>query len=134
MSFVSFLKKVGQDFEKGLTYLLPVAETAGEAAVSIFLPTLSPIFNQTVAAAALAEQKYAALKQEKMGAQKLVDVVNLVGPLVQVALQDAGKSATAADVQNYVNSVVTILNTLPGSVLNTLTPPSNTPVPAVPTT
>lgn len=138
MSFVSFLKKVGQDFEKGLSYLLPIAETAGEAAMTIFLPGLSPIFNTTVATVVTAEQKYAALKQENMGAQKLVDVTNMIGPLVEQALKDAGKPSDASSVQNYINAVVTILNTLPaGSLTNqALTPPTvpALPAPAVPTT
>ena len=68
MSFTSFLKAIGHDFKVGLEHILPIAESAGEAAVQIFLPALSPLFNSTVTAVILAEQKAAALgKQDGSG-------------------------------------------------------------------
>jgi len=112
--FVSFLEAVGRDFKKGLAVALPFIETAGEAAVATFLPALGPLFNQTVSAVVTAEQSAAAIgKQTGTGVQKAAAVVGLVGPLIEQALIDAGKSSTAADVQNYVNAIVTILNLAP---------------------
>ena len=108
--FKRFLTELGQDFKKALPWL----ESFGEAAVSAFLPALGPLFNQTVNAVVTVEQKYAALgKQSGTGAQKLADVVEIMGPLVAVALQDAGKASDEAAVENYINSVVEILNTTP---------------------
>ncbi len=112
--FLSFLEAVGRDFKKGLTVALPFIETVGEAAVATFVPSLGPLFNQTVSAVVTAEQSAAAIgKQTGSGVQKAAAVVALVGPLIEQALIDAGKSSTAADVQNYINAIVTILNLAP---------------------
>jgi len=112
--FISFLEAVGRDFKKGLTVALPFIETAGEAAVATFVPALGPLFNQTVSAVVTAEQSAAALgTQSGTGTQKAAAVVGLVGPLIVQALKDAGKSATAADVQKYIDSIVAILNLAP---------------------
>src|SRR4029077_19225707 len=108
MSFKSFLYAVGEDFKKGLDFVLPWAATAGEAAVQIFAPTLSPMFNSTVTAVIQAEQNFAAAgKQTGTGAQKLSAVVGIVGNLIKQGLEDAGKASTEADVQNYINAIVT---------------------------
>ena len=112
--FVSFLEAVGRDFQKGLTAVLPYAAGAGETAVSLFAPSLGPMFNSTVNAVVLAEQKYAALKQQTgTGASKLADVTQLIGPVIAQGLTDAGKTADATAVAGYVNSVVTVLNAAP---------------------
>jgi hypothetical protein len=113
--FISFLEAVGHDFKKGLDYILPYAETAGEAAVTIFAPALGPLFNQTVSAVVTAEQSAAAIKAGLTGPQKLSAVATLVGPLIQQALTDAGKTADEAAVQSYINAIVLILNTVPAS-------------------
>lgn len=114
MSFKSFLKKVGEDFKKGLDFLLPWAAGAGEAAVALFAPGLGPLFNQTVSAVVTAEQAAAAVgKQEGSGAQKLASVVTLMGPLIKQVLADAGKPNDDAAVQSYINAVVTVLNAAP---------------------
>lgn len=117
--FLSFLEMVGRDFQKGINYILPFAETAGSVAVSIFFPALGPAYNSTVAAVAMAEQKYTALgKQSGSGPQKLADVLSIVRPVVAQALADAGKSSTDNDVINYINSVVNILNAIPAPAGN----------------
>jgi hypothetical protein len=114
MSFKSFLEAVGHDFKKGLDFVLPYAESAGEVAVSIFAPSLGTLFNQTVSAVVTAEQASAAVgKQAGTGAQKLASVTQLIGPLIKQALTDAGKPGSDAAVQNYINSIVTILNAIP---------------------
>src|ERR1035438_10768851 len=105
--FVSFLEAVGKDFQKGLHFILPIAASSGEVAVSLFAPSLGPMFNSTVNAVVLAEQKYAALKQQTgTGASKLADVTQLIGPVIAQGLTDAGKTADATAVAGYVNSVV----------------------------
>lgn len=114
MSFKSWLQHVGEEFKKGLDFILPWAETAGKVAVSIFAPALGPLFNQTVSAIVTAEQAAAAIgKQSGSGAQKLSSVVTLMGPLIAQALKDAGKANDDQAVQNYINAIVTILNATP---------------------
>lgn len=116
MGFKSVLKKIGEDFLKGLSFVMPWAQTVGAAAVSLAAPQLSPMYNTTVAAVSLAEQKYSALgKQNGSGPQKLADVVGIAGPVIAAGLNDAGKPNAAKDVENYINSVVAILNTTPAN-------------------
>jgi hypothetical protein len=112
--FVSFLEAVGKDFQKGLHFILPIAASSGEVAVSLFAPSLGPLFNSTVNAVVLAEQKYAALgKQSGSGAQKLADVLQIAEPVVAQGLADAGQDHDTAAVTNYVNGVVAVLNAAP---------------------
>jgi len=112
--FVSVLETIGRDFEKGLKAILPYATTMGEVAVSVFAPGLGPMFNTTVQAVALAEQKYAALgKQTGSGASKLADVLRLIEPVVAKGLADAGRPNDTAAVTGYINSVVAVLNAAP---------------------
>jgi len=109
--FVSFLEAVGRDFKK---YVLPIAETAGEVAISAFAPALGPLFNATVSAVSTAEAAAAAAgKQSGTGVQKLAAVVQLMGPLIAQGLTDAGMQNDTAAVEAYINSIVTILNSIP---------------------
>jgi hypothetical protein len=111
--FVSFLEAVGRDFMKGLAAATPYAPTA-ELAVGIMAPELGPVFNTTVSAVVLAEQKYAALgKQSGTGPQKLADVLQIAGPVIAQGLAVAGKAADTAAVTGYVNSVVNVLQAMP---------------------
>jgi hypothetical protein len=112
--FISFLDKVGHDFKVGLDKVLPIAATAGEAAMSIFVPGGSALFNQTVAAVITAEQSAAAIGQQSgTGPQKLAAVMQLMGPLIKQALADVGKPNDDASAQRYISSVVTILSAIP---------------------
>jgi hypothetical protein len=114
--FVTMLDDVGRDFKKGLDAVIPYAQTAGEAAVAIYAPSLSPLFNQTVNAVVTAEQAAAAVgKQSGTGTQKLSSVVSFIGPLIAQALADVGKANDQASVQKYVKSVVSILNSIPSA-------------------
>ena len=114
MSFVSVMQKIGHDFKKGLDFILPWAEGAGEVGVMMFAPSLGPMFNSTVAAVALAEQKAAALGQQNgTGPQKLTSVLQLMEPVIAAGLKDAGKESDTDAVTRYINAVVTILNTAP---------------------
>jgi hypothetical protein len=110
--FIGFLETIGRDFKKALPWIASM----GEAAVSAFLPGVSAIFNQTVAAVVTAEQSAAAIgKQNGTGPQKLAAVVQLMGPLIAVALADAGKPNDTAAVEAYVSAIVTVLNTTPAT-------------------
>ena len=111
--FVSFLETVGRDFARGLAAILPWAQAA-EVAVSFFAPALGPLFNTTVSAVVLAEQKYTALgKQKGSGPEKLKDVLQIAEPVIAQGLADAGKSSDTAAVTNYINGVVAVLNAAP---------------------
>lgn len=115
----SFLQEAGRDFVRALPWL----ETFGEAAVSVFIPGMSAIFNQTVNAVVTAEQNFAALgKQSGTGAQKLASVVSIMGGLIAQALADAGKESDDAAVQQYINGVVSILNTTPAPAVSVKQP------------
>jgi len=116
MSFKSLMEKIGHDVKVGLDFILPYAETTGKVAISVFAPALGPLFNQTVAAVATAEQAAVAVKNSggtMTGQQKLASVAALIGPLVKQALTDAGKPSDDAAVQQWINAVVLILNTAP---------------------
>jgi hypothetical protein len=110
--FLGFLEAVGRDLKKALPWI----QTAGEAAVQVFLPGASVLFNQTVNAVVTAEQSYAAIGQQgKTGVSKLAAVVQLMGPLIAQGLAGAGKANDQAAVEAYINAIVLILNTTPVS-------------------
>jgi hypothetical protein len=114
MSFKSWLQQIGEDFKKGLHFILPIAETSGQVAVGIFAPELGPLFNQTVNAVALAEQNFAALGQQHgSGPEKLAAVIAIAGGLIKQGLIDAGKPAEDKDVERYINGAVAILSGVP---------------------
>ena len=115
--FVSFLEAVGRDFKKGLDYILPIAETAGQAAVTFFAPELGPLWKTTVTAVMMAEQSFTALgKQTGTGEQKAAAALGIVGPLISQAYADAGKPNGDAEIRKYLDAVVTILNAWPAPV------------------
>lgn len=105
--FVSFLEKVGKDVEKGLFYVLKPAAVAA----SIIDPAAAPLINMVYQAVLTAEQNFAGITGS--GPQKLAAVTSIVGNLIQQTLSAAGKSATAQDVQNVINGVVSVLSTIP---------------------
>jgi hypothetical protein len=120
MSFKSWLEKVGEDFEKALPWLQKTGEV-----VSIFDPSLGALFNTTLNIVSTVEQKYAALgKQTGSGAAKLADALQIGEPAISQLLKLAGKASDTAAVTAYINSVVTVANTIPAS----------TPAPATGTT
>ncbi len=112
--FVSFLDHVGHDIKVGLDKVLPIAATAGEAAIGIFFPGMGPLFNQTVAAVATAEQNAIAIGQGSgSGVQKSASVIQLMGGLIKQGLADLGRPNDDAAVQKYIDEVVAILKTIP---------------------
>jgi hypothetical protein len=109
MSFKSFLTKVGEDFTKALPWL-----EKGASLVAVFDPALGPLFTTTVNIVGTVEQKYAALgKQSGSGVAKLADALQIGEPVIAQGLKLAEKSSTTADVTNYINSVVAVLNAAP---------------------
>jgi altronate dehydratase len=111
--FVSWLESVGkaaeQDFEKALPWL----QKAG-GIITVFDPSLGSLFNSTVNIVSTVEQKYAVLgKQSGTGASKLADAIQIGEPIIAQGLKLAGQSSTTADVTNYINSVVAVLNAVP---------------------
>ena len=118
MSFKSWLTKVGEDFKKGLDFLLtnPAATTAENIAITAFAPGLGPLFNTTKAAVVLAEQNFAAIgKQSGTGVQKSAAVIQIIGQLIKQGLTDAGMANDDAAVQKWIDSVVTVLKTAPAA-------------------
>ena len=109
MSFKSVLQKIGEDFEK----VLPWLEKGGQV-LAVFDPSLGALFNTTVNIVGTVEQKYAALGQQSgTGTAKLADALQIGLPVIAQGLKLAGKSSTTADVTNYVNAVVAVLNAAP---------------------
>jgi hypothetical protein len=114
--FESFLARMAKDVEQDLSKALPTIETTGEAAVAIFVPAVSPMFNATVNAIVTAQKSAAALTLAKgtmTNQQKLAAVVGIAGPLIAKGLSDAGKPSDATAVEGYVNAVVLIAGTTP---------------------
>ena len=114
MSFISVLDKIGHDFKVTLDKVLPWAAGAGSVAVSIFDPAIAPLFQATLGVVSQTEQKFAAMGQQTgTGAQKLSDVITIMGPLIQQGFIAAGQDSTPAAVEKFVNAAVAILNATP---------------------
>jgi hypothetical protein len=112
--FIGWLEKTGHDIESASVRSLPYIATAGEATVTLFLPSAAPAINSTINTIIATEQKYTALgRQTGSGEEKLADVIGITGPAIEKLLQTAGKPNTSADVANVVNSLVTIMNLTP---------------------
>ena len=109
MSFKSVMQWIGEEFLKALPWLDKGAEI-----VSVFDPAAGALFKSTVNIVATVEQKYAALgKASGTGTQKLADALQIGEPVIAQGLKIAGKSNDTAAVTNYINSVVTVMNTTP---------------------
>lgn len=106
--FIGFFEHLGHDLKIGLPVALKIAETGGQVAVNIFAPAAAPLFNQTLAAIATAEQNAKALGAMKAGPQKLASVIQLMGGLIEQGLRDANQPAALADVEHYIEAALTI--------------------------
>ena len=117
MTFTGLLDVIGRDFAKGLSWAVTYAVPA-EKLVGLLFPAVAPTTTAVADATVLiqtavlqVEQKFAAAgTQNGTGAQKLSEVMLVVGPVVTELLQQAGISANAGYVQNLVSAVVAILN------------------------
>lgn len=109
MGFKSVMQWIGEEFQKALPWL-----QKGAAVLQVFDPAAGALFNSTVNIVATVEQKYAALGQQKgTGASKLADALQIGEPIIAQGLKIAGKANDTAAVTNYINSVVTVMNTTP---------------------
>lgn len=117
MSFLSVLKAIGQDFEKGLAWAVKYAIPV-ETLVGILYPPAIPVLAPVITATELlqtavvqVEQKYAASGvQNGTGAQKLAEVLLLAENAVTSLLAQAGIKADTTYITNLVNAIVAILN------------------------
>jgi hypothetical protein len=117
MSFIGVLEAVGKGFEKGLkwalTYAVPV-----EKLLALLFPAVAPVAAEVIDATTLiqnavllVEQKYAASgAQSGTGADKLAEVILLVGQTVTALLAKAGVQADSDYIAKIVSAVVAILN------------------------
>lgn len=124
--FLSFLKHVGQDFEKGLGIAVKVAPEVNALANIIFPASIAVTAPATAALNLIQnsvisiEQKYAASGiQSGTGLQKSAEVLSLAGPAATQLLTQAGVSNVTDD---YISSIVTAVV----GVLNAISPTSTT--------
>jgi hypothetical protein len=98
MSFVSVMKKIGQDIDKVFTSKpFQIGEQVAATVVSLAFPAMGPLFNITAQA-----------------------VMTTAGNLIAQGLKDAGVSnVTETMVQQYISSVVTVLNATPAPASST---------------
>lgn len=116
MGFKSAMQHFGHDIKVGLEDIFPFLLTTGQAAVNLFVPGVGLLYKQTVAAVITAEQSAKVVADAggtMTGQQKAAAVVGLMGPVIEQGLKDAGKDSSTAGVLNYINSIVTVLNTAP---------------------
>lgn len=107
---VKFLTRVGQDAEKGITIAAPYISDIS-ALVSLSNPALGLAISTVGSTVVLVEQKFAAIgKQSGTGEQKAADVLAVAGPVLSDALAKSGHASGAADVQKYIDLIVTLLN------------------------
>lgn len=128
MTFTSVLQAIGKGFEKGLQWAVAYAVPV-EKLVGTLFPAAAPVTTGIADATSLVqtavllvEQKYAAAGvQNGTGAQKLAEVVLLVGPAVAQLLAQAGITTSNAYIESLTSAVVAILNvqTMPGSAAST---------------
>lgn len=121
MSFISVMKKVGQDVEKLFeSKPFKVGEKVAETVVGMAFPGMGPLFNLTVQAVLTAEQNFASIsKSSGNGTQKLAAVMAAAGNLITQGLKDAGVSdVNEQKVQDYIGAVVKVLNTTPAPATN----------------
>lgn len=118
MTFIGVLDAIGKFFEKGLAWAVQYAVPV-EKLVALLFPPAAPAMAILADATGLiqnavlqTEQKFAAMgKQSGTGAEKLAEVITLVGPVVQTLLKQAGvANADSAYVSSLVSAVVAILN------------------------
>lgn len=111
--FVTFLQKVGQDFEKGLTFVLPVAQAAA-GVVAVGNPALGAIINTSIGVVLNVEQKFAAMKQQAgTGTQKAAEALTILYPAFEQIFGQYGVKIDSGMVENYIDAIVAALNAFP---------------------
>jgi len=111
--FLTFLQKVGQDFEKGLTFVLPVAQAAA-GVVAVGNPALGAIINTSIGVVLNVEQKFAAMKQQAgTGTQKAAEALTILYPAFEQIFGQYGVKIDSGMVENYIDAIVAALNAFP---------------------
>lgn len=115
--FVSVMETVGKDILKAwadvVKYLPAVSGLAallfpGEAAATAGVVNSLSLIQQAVATV---EQKFAAAGAATgTGAQKLAQVISMVGPTVTQLLSQEGLSVNTSQLTGIINAVVAVLN------------------------
>jgi hypothetical protein len=115
--FISFMEKVGQDikiaWEEVVKYLPAVSTLAellfpAQAAATAAVVNSLNLIQQAVVTV---EQKFAAAGAATgTGAQKLAQVLSLVGPTVTQLLASEGLNYDQTQVTGIINAVVAVLN------------------------
>lgn len=125
--FVSFLQAVGRDFEKGLAFILPVAEAAVPV-IAVGNPALAGVLQSSIGVVISVEQKFAAMgKQAGSGTQKLGESVSILYPAFEQIFAQYGVQIDKGNVEQYINAIVAALNAFPALPSK----PTQTPAPAV---
>lgn len=115
--FVSIMDRVGHDikvaFEDVVKYL-PAVSTLAELIFPAQAAAISGVVNSVdliQKAVVTVEQKFAAAGNVTgTGAQKLAQVLSIVGPTVTQLLSDEGLKYNQAQITSIVNAVVAVLN------------------------
>lgn len=111
--FISFLAAVGHDIEKGLSYILPIAQAA-TTGISVINPALGGLIQTSIATVINVEQKFAAANaQSGTGAQKLSDALTILYPAFESQFAQYGVKIDSSHVENYINALVAALNAFP---------------------
>lgn len=113
MSFISFLKSVGNGFKKGLPIVIKAAQIA-DVGISVVNPALGGIINTSIATVLNVEQKFTAMGQQSgTGPQKLAEAVNILYPAFEQVFGQYGVKIDNSHVENYINAIVAALNAFP---------------------
>lgn len=113
MSFISFLKSVGNGFKKGLPIVIKAAQVA-DIGISIANPALGGIINTSIATVLSVEQKFTAMGQQSgTGPQKLAEAVGILFPAFEQVFAQHGVKIDSSHVENYINAIVAALNAFP---------------------
>lgn len=116
-TFVSIMERVGHDiqvaFEDVVKYL-PAVSTLAELIFPAQAATIAGVVNSVdliQKAVVTVEQKFAAAGNVTgTGAQKLAQVLSIVGPTVTQLLSAEGLNYNQTQVTNIINAVVSVLN------------------------
>jgi hypothetical protein len=113
MKVLSILKAIGKAAGKSVSVILPIAEQAAPL-ITLADPPAGALFTATVCVIALAEQKFSG--KVNAGPQKMDDVRTAMGPLITQRLKLEGQPADAAAVDQYIQKIVDLLNSIPEAV------------------
>ena len=115
--FITVMEAVGRDIKiawEDVVKYLPAASALAELIFPAQAATITGVVNSMgliQQAVATVEQKFAAMGNATgTGAQKLAQVISIVGPTVTQLLASEGLNYDQAQVTNIINAVVAVLN------------------------